>query len=41
MTERVTVEGRGLAVTVEEADDPKRRRPKTYTPPCEAVRSPR
>jgi len=32
MTERVTIEGRNLAVSVEQDDDPKRRRPKAYKP---------
>lgn len=28
MTDRVVIEGHGLAVTIEQGDDPKRRRPK-------------
>ncbi len=33
MTERVTIEGRDLAVTTDTAPDPKRRRPPEYQQP--------
>jgi len=39
MTERVTIEGRNLAVSVEQDDDPKRRRPKAYKPTTGQARS--
>ena len=39
MTERVTIEGRNLAVTVDQDDDPKRLRPKAYTPKTGQARS--
>lgn len=40
MTERVTIEGSGLTVEVDQGQpDPKRRRPSDYTPPTGAHRS--
>lgn len=39
MTERVTIEGRNLAVTVDQDNDPKRLRPKAYTPTTGLARS--
>ena len=34
MTERVVIEGAGLAVTIDDAPDPKRKRPPTYRAPA-------